>query len=80
MTYMCNTCSSLPLQLTWTPNELEGFDVVMFEFLDRLNEPKGWMYKLWEVLTAKGLAVFSSDSWDSKIIHGCIGKWYVIRH
>ena len=29
------------LQLTWFPNELEGFDLVLFEFLDRLNEPKG---------------------------------------
>ena len=72
---MYNTCSSLLLQLTWTPNELEGFDVVVFEFLDRLNEPKGWLYKLWEVVVTKGLAVFSSDSWDSKMIHGYIGKW-----
>ena len=32
------------LQLTWFPNELEGFNLVLFEFLDRLNEPKGIYY------------------------------------
>ena len=50
--------------------------MVVFEFIERLNEPKGWLYKLWEVLNPKGLAVFvSSSDWDSKKIDSYIGKW-----
>ena len=65
-----------PLQLTWTPNELEDFDVIVFEFLDKVNEPKGWLYKLWEILKPKGLAVFASSSdWDKEKIESYIGKW-----
>ena len=28
------------LQLTWIPNEIAGYDLVLFEFLDRLMEPR----------------------------------------
>ena len=29
------------LQMTWVPNELEGANLILFEFLDILMEPKG---------------------------------------
>ena len=65
------------VQLTWVPNELEGFDVAVFECPERLCEPRGWLYKLWEVLCPKGLAVFCSSSWDREQLLGYTGKWCV---
>ena len=66
------------LQLTWVSNEIEDFDLILFEFLDRLAEPKGWLCKLWECLSERGIAVFAaSQKWDGKMIGQCIGKWYV---
>ena len=63
-------------QLTWISNEIEDFDLILFEFLDRLAEPKGWLCKLWECLTPRGLAVFAaSNKWDGKRIGQYIGKW-----
>jgi len=64
-------------QLTWISNEIEDFDLILFEFLDRLAEPKGWLCKLWECLTPRGLAVFAaSNKWDGKRIGQYIGKWF----
>ena len=66
------------IQLTWVSNEIEDFDLILFEFLDRLAEPKGWLCKLWECLTERGVAVFAaSQKWDGKMIGQYIGKWYV---
>ena len=63
-------------QMTWVPNEIENFDVVVFEFLDRLTEPKGWLLKLWESVSPNGLVVFAaSEKWNEKRIEGYIGKW-----
>lgn len=62
--------------MTWVPNEIENFDVVVFEFLDRLTEPKGWLLKLWESVSPNGLVVFAaSEKWNEKRIKGYIGKW-----
>lgn len=44
-------------QMTWVPNELEGYNCIVVEFLDRLAEPKGWLIKLWEVLDPQGVLV-----------------------
>ena len=66
----------LLFQLTWIPNEVESFDLVVFEFLDRLAEPKGWFRKLWESVSPQALMVFvASDKWDQKRIDSYIGKW-----
>ena len=65
-------------QLTWVPNELEGFDVAVFECVERLSEARGWLCKLWEVLAPSGLVVFTTSSthhWDCSKIAGYIGKW-----
>ena len=62
------------LQLTWVPNELEGFDVAVFESVERLSEPRGWLYKLWEVVLPGGLLVFSS-SWNPSHTLSFIGQW-----
>ena len=66
------------LQLTWIPNEIEDFDLVLFDFLERLTEPKGWLLKLWECVLSKGLVVITaSEKWDKMRIEGYIGKWCV---
>ena len=63
-------------QMTWVPNEIEGFDVVLFEFLDRLAEPKGWLLKLWESVSSNAIVVFAaSDQWSETTIGDYIGKW-----
>ena len=74
------TVSMFLLQLTWVPNEIEGYDVVVFEFIDRLNEPKGWLLKLWEAVTKEGVVIFLTavdSQWNEIKIGGIIGKWYV---
>ena len=39
---ICIECCCLHvLQMTWVPNELEGANLILFEFLDLLMEPKG---------------------------------------
>ena len=68
------------LQMTWIPNEIENFDLVVFEFLDRLSEPKGWLRKLWESVSPQALMVFAaSDKWDEKRIGSHIGKWWASK-
>ena len=67
--------------MTWVPNELEGYDFVLVDFLDRLSEPKGWLIKLWECLLPQGVvAIASGESgrWDQPCLQGYIGKWYVV--
>jgi formylglycine-generating enzyme required for sulfatase activity/SAM-dependent methyltransferase len=67
-------------QLTWVPNELDGFDVAVFECVERLNEPRGWLYKLWEVVVPGGLLVITtSHDWDCSKIETFIGKWFTLK-
>lgn len=68
-------------QLTWIPNELEGFNVAVFEYLERFNEPRGWLYKLWEVVVPGGLLVFttSQQHWNISNIQSHIGKWFTVK-
>ena len=64
------------------PNEIENYNVVVFEFIDRLNEPKGWLLKLWEAVTKGGVVIFLTavDShWDEAKIGGFIGTRYVME-
>jgi len=56
--------------MTWVPNEIQGFNLAMVEFLDRLSEPRGWLVKLWE-------GTLPPDRWDRSTLEGYIGKWYV---
>jgi 5-histidylcysteine sulfoxide synthase len=68
-------------QLTWVPNKLEGFDVAVFEGVERLSEPRGWLNKLWEVVVPGGLLVFSSSSslWDSSSLPPLLGEWFTVK-
>ena len=64
--------------MTWVPNEIDNFNFVLFEFLDRLAEPKGWFRKLWESVSPQALVVFAaSHDWDQDTIDSHIGKWWV---
>jgi len=63
--------------LTWVPNEVEGYNVVVFQFIDRLSEPRGWLLKLWEVVTPGGGVVFiisQESKWDKAKIGDIIGN------
>ena len=64
------------LQLTWVPNEIVGKDLVLFEFADRVAEPKGWFYKLWETLSPQSIVVVvASRKWDRSRISNFIRNW-----
>ena len=54
--------------------------MAVFECVERLNEPRGWLYKLWEVVVPGGLLVITtSHDWDCSKIETFIGKWYIYR-
>lgn len=62
--------------MTWVPNELEGFDFILVEFLGRLSEPRGWLVKLWECVGHQSLLlVTDADQWDQARLQTYIGKW-----
>lgn len=63
-------------KLTWIPNEIEGFDLVLFESPERLMQPKAWLVKLWECVTLQGLVVITGTTeWDASHVRTFIGKW-----
>ena len=52
--------------------------MAVFECVERLSEPRGWLYKLWEVVLPGGLLVITtSHDWDCSKIETFIGKWWV---
>lgn len=67
----------LPSQLTWVPNETQAADLVLLEFLERVDSPKAWLCKLWECVKPGGVlgVITSSTQWTSTNIQGIIGKW-----
>lgn len=72
----CTPFSCPFIQMTWVPNELEDYSLILLEFLDRLSEPRGWLIKLWECLLPGGIVVITSDfgKWDRARLEGHIGK------
>ncbi len=64
------------MQLTWVANEIVGKDLVLFEFADRVAEPRGWFYKLWETLVPQGIVmVIGSRKWDKSHISIFLSNW-----
>lgn len=62
--------------MTWVSNELEGYDLVLIDFLHRLAEPKGWLVKLWESVIPGGIVIIASNGkWDHTLLQTYIGKW-----
>ncbi|XP_059153171.1 hercynine oxygenase-like [Physella acuta] len=53
-------------QLTWVPNEIESHDLVLITHLDRVQNPKAWLIRLWEITKPHGVAVIASKdgSWN----------------
>jgi hypothetical protein len=50
-------------------------DLVLFEFIGRLNEPKGWLRKLWETVHADSVVVImTSPKRDRHYIQAHIGE------
>ncbi|XP_066298440.1 uncharacterized protein [Branchiostoma lanceolatum] len=48
-------------QMTWVPNEIPKADLVLLDFLDRVNNPKAWWLRLWEIVTDNGIVVVISQ-------------------
>ena len=61
------------MQLTWIPNEIINYDLVLFDFFDRLSEPRGWMVKLWECVSSQGIVVMIGP--DRTCVQNYIGNW-----
>lgn len=62
--------------MTWVPNELQEYNLIVVEFLHRLSEPKGWLVKLWECLLPGGIVVVACQGkWDHTLLQTHIGKW-----
>ena len=64
--------------MTWVPNELEGYDFVVIEFLHRLSEPRGWLVKLWECLVPGGMVIILTPRQGEQqrdAIQAHIKKW-----
>ncbi len=62
--------------MTWVPNELEGYNCIVVEFLDRLSEPKGWLIKLWEVLDPQGvLVIVTPKQGGREVVQTHLKKW-----
>lgn len=62
-------------QFTWLPNEIGSHDVVLLTFLDRVNNPKAWLVRLWEVTLSSGImVVVSRDGWNADKLENIIGN------
>eukprot|EP00058_Branchiostoma_floridae_P017017 XP_002602505.1 hypothetical protein BRAFLDRAFT_127146 [Branchiostoma floridae] len=48
-------------QMTWVPNEIPKSDLVLLDFLDRVNNPKAWWLRLWEIVTENGIVMVISQ-------------------
>lgn len=58
-------------QLTWIPNEVENHDLVLITHLDRVQNPKAWLVRLWEITRPRGMAVIASKDgkWNREKLH-----------
>jgi 5-histidylcysteine sulfoxide synthase len=66
-------------QLTWTPNEVSGFDFYLLSFLDRVANPDGWLRKAWEVLSSDGVMVIASEKWNGELLLPYLDKWFNLK-
>uniref|UniRef100_A0A0B7B121 Sulfatase-modifying factor enzyme-like domain-containing protein n=1 Tax=Arion vulgaris TaxID=1028688 RepID=A0A0B7B121_9EUPU len=58
-------------QLTWVSNEIDSHDLVLITHLDRVQNPKAWLVRVWEITKPKGIAVIASKdgSWNKESLH-----------
>ncbi len=55
--------------------------MAVFEFIDRLSEPRGWLLKLWEAVVSGGVVIFLTNpdsKWDETKVGDVIGKRCVL--
>jgi len=57
-------------QLTWIPNEVENHDLVLITHLDRVQNARAWLVRLWEITRPKGVAVIASKDrkWNKETL------------
>ncbi|XP_033095635.1 uncharacterized protein LOC117100170 isoform X2 [Anneissia japonica] len=62
-------------QLTWIPNELMDFNLVVLDFLDRVMNIEAWLLRLWEIIVPCGLIIITSPTeWNEERLYKVIGK------
>ncbi|KAI8773997.1 meiotically up-regulated gene 158 protein [Biomphalaria glabrata] len=47
-------------QLTWVPNEVDSHDLTLVTHLHRVQNPKAWLARLWEITKLEGIVVIAS--------------------
>ncbi|XP_071117341.1 uncharacterized protein [Haliotis cracherodii] len=63
-------------QLTWISNEVDSHDLVLVTHLDRVQNPKAWLMRVWEITKPNGIAVVGSLSgeWTQEKIQPMLGE------
>ncbi len=62
-------------QLTWVPNEILDFDLVVMQGIDRVMNMKAWLLRLWEVIIPNGVVVIlSKKGYGAKDFQPIIGR------
>ncbi|XP_789318.3 ergothioneine biosynthesis protein 1 isoform X2 [Strongylocentrotus purpuratus] len=61
-------------QFTWIPNEVSGFDLVVHHCLERVQNKKAWLIRLWEILNPNGIVVISGlGDWTREKLEPMVG-------
>eukprot|EP00731_Ephydatia_muelleri_P028966 Em0020g610a len=68
-------------QLTWIPKEVSPTDLVLFEFLERLNNPKAWICRLWECVKPNSFLIIltCSTQCTTSWIQSCLLQWFTLQ-
>ncbi|XP_067679037.1 uncharacterized protein [Haliotis asinina] len=63
-------------QLTWISNEVGSHDLVLVSHLDRVQNPKAWLMRVWEITKSNGIAVVGSLSgeWTQDKLQPMLGE------
>ncbi|XP_046339628.2 uncharacterized protein LOC124120813 [Haliotis rufescens] len=63
-------------QLTWISNEVDSHDLVLVTHLDRVQNPKAWLMRVWEITKPNGIAVVGSLSgeWTQEKMQPMLGE------
>ncbi|KAH9495393.1 hypothetical protein Btru_016361 [Bulinus truncatus] len=48
-------------QLTWIPNEVDSHNLTLVTHLHRVQNPKAWLSRLWEITKTDGIVVIASQ-------------------
>eukprot|EP00731_Ephydatia_muelleri_P028971 Em0020g615a len=68
-------------QLTWIPKVVSPTDLVLFEFLERLSNPKAWICRLWECVKPNSFLIIltCSTQCTTSWIQSCLLQWFTLQ-